>query len=191
MLARAMLKIIVWRVNNAVSENLNSSIMLVRFAQADNRITTNAFTLIEVCIACFILALVMSGLMYGYLQANRMAEWTSMSLAAESAAAQGLEQVRGCQWNSLAWPPTNGPGTGDECSLTTNASGAIAPWMFVDTLDVPSTGSTIPVTNYISITNAGTASFPLRQLYSVAYWTFPLTGVLYSNVVVTLRAPDQ
>jgi hypothetical protein len=25
----------------------------------------------------------------------------------------------------------------------------------------------------------------------VAYWTLPLTGMQYSNVAVTLRAPDQ
>jgi len=89
--------------------------MLVRFAQTDKRLPTNAFTLVEILMAFVILALVLSGLLYGYVQANRMAEWTSMSLAAQSAASQGLEQQRSGQWNSLQWPPTNGPGTGDEC----------------------------------------------------------------------------
>jgi prepilin-type N-terminal cleavage/methylation domain-containing protein len=185
-MARAMLKIIVWRARNAGSENSNSSIMLVRSAQTDQRSATNAFTLIEVLMALVILALVMAGLMYGYVQANRIAEWTSMSLAAQSSASQGLEQARGCQWNSLAWPPTNGPGTGDECPPTTNYT-----IVYVDTLDVPSTGSTLPVTNYVLITDVGSANHPLRQISSAAYWTFSLTGTTYSNVVVTQRAPDQ
>ncbi len=160
--------------------------MLVRFAQTDKRLATNAFTLIEILMAFVILALVLSGLLYGYVQANRMAEWTSMSLAAQSGASQGLEQQRSGQWNSLQWPPTNGPGTGDECPPTTNYT-----IVNIDTLDVPSTGSTIPFTNYVFITDVGSANHPLRKIYSVAYWTLPLTGVLYSNVAVTLRAPDQ
>ena len=44
--------------------------------------------------------LVMSGMMYGYVQANRMAEWSSQSLAAMSYAAQGMEQLRSAQWSA-------------------------------------------------------------------------------------------
>jgi len=186
-----MLKTIIWCAKKtAGGANESSSIMVVHLKQADKRIAANAFSLIEVLVAFVILSLVLSGLMYGYVQANRMAEYSSMSLAAQSAASQGLEQVRSCEWNSLAYPPTNGPGTSDECSLTTNSSGAVTPWVNIDTLDVPSTGSQIPVTNYVTITSVS-ANPPVRQISSVAYWTFPLTGTLYSNFVFTLRAPDQ
>jgi hypothetical protein len=50
-MARAMLKTIVWCARNAVGENSNSSIMLVRFEQADKRTAANAFTLVEVLMA--------------------------------------------------------------------------------------------------------------------------------------------
>ncbi len=65
--------------------------MLVRFKQANKRTAANAFTLVESLIAVMILLLAMGGLMYGYVQANRMAEYSSMSLAAQSYASQGIE----------------------------------------------------------------------------------------------------
>ena len=32
---------------------------------------------------------------------------------------------------------------------------------------------------------------PLKQLVSQVVWTFRLTGQLFTNTMVTLRAPDQ
>src|ERR1035441_6902842 len=73
------------------------------------------FTMIEVMVSFFIFGLVASGLIYGYVQINRMAEFSSMSLAAQSYASQGLEQAKSAQWNYVRWPNTNyGPGTGDD-----------------------------------------------------------------------------
>ena len=71
------------------------------------------FTLIEILIAVVIFGMLSSGLIYGYVQANRMAEWSSMSLAAQSYASQGLEQARvGTMEFAGMATIRNGPGTG-------------------------------------------------------------------------------
>jgi len=170
--------------------------MLVRFKQADIRTAANAFTLVESMIAVMIILLAMGGLMYGYVQANRMAEYSSMSLAAQSYASQGIEQARCAQWNSQQFPPTNGPGTGDELPPTTNSSGVVVPNVQTNTLDIPSTGTpdstnfAFWVTNYITVTQIS-VNPPLRQVQSDAVWMFAKTGQCYTNTVITLRAPDE
>lgn len=174
--------------------------MLVRLKQADKRTTAKAFTLVECMIAIILMLLAMGGLMYGYVQANRMAEFSSMTLAAQSYASQGIEQARSAQWNSQMYPVTNGPGTGDELPPTTNSSGAVVFTLnhnlFTNTLDIPCNGTpdqtnfAFWVTNYISITAVSDLP-PLRQIQSDAVWTFALTRTIYTNTVITMRAPDQ
>ncbi len=99
--------------------------MQIRIKQKNHRNAVDAFTLVEVLMAIVIMAMVMTGLLYGYVQANRMAEFSSLSLAAQSYASQGIEQTRSAQWNSQMWPITNGPDTGDERPPTTNSSGVV------------------------------------------------------------------
>jgi prepilin-type N-terminal cleavage/methylation domain-containing protein len=152
--------------------------MIVHCKKANNRMTAAGFTLIEVLIAFVIFGIVSSGVIYGYVQANRMAEWSSMSLAAQSLAAQGMEQARAAKWDTQVWPQTNGDFLGQ------------TQYFQVDTNDVPTTGAPLLITNYLSITNIS-ASPPLRQIRSDVVWTFPLTGRVFTNTVITLRAPDQ
>ena len=206
MLARAMLKIIVWRLNNAVSENLNSSIMLVHFEQAKKGTGANAFTLAEVLIAFCIFGMVTAGMIYGYVQANRIAEWSSQSQAAMSYAVQGMERMRSAQWLASQITTTNGPNTMDEMPLsiiinpqlkeylppTLNPASGVYCYVTkeVDTLDIPSTGDLIPVTNFVTVTQIHTNPM-LRQIVSQVVWTFRLTGSNYTVTIVTLRAPDQ
>ena len=131
-----------------------------------------------------------AGLCEGYVQANRMAEWSSMSLAAQSYADQGLEQARSAQWNYEQYPVATGPGTDDELPPTTNSLGAVTNILRTDTLDVPTSGDPIYVTNYINVTQLSTSP-PLRQICSFCVWTFPLDGTLCTNTVITQRAPDE
>lgn len=153
------------------------------------------FTLAEVLISFFIFGLLTSGLVYGYVQVNRMAEFSSMSLAAQSYASQGLEQAKSAQWNYVRWPNTNyGPGTGDELGFSPAVGYTnLAP--VTDTLDVPTSGLPIYITNYVKIsyvlTSLNPSNPPLRQIRSDCVWTFPLDGKLCTNTAITLRAPDQ
>jgi len=147
-----------------------------------------AFTLVEVVVAICIFVMVISGVIYGYVQANRMAEWSSMSFAAQSYSSQGAEQARAADWRPRDWPPTNGPGTMDELPPTNYTT--------VDIMDIPAKGqpgssnSMFWVTNYISVTNVSDNP-ALRQIRSDCVWTFPVTGKRYTNTVILLRAPDQ
>ena len=144
-----------------------------------------AFTLVEVLMAFLLMVMVLTGVFYAYSQANRMAEYSSMALAAQSYSSQGLEQFRSTQWDSEAQaytnqfpniPPTNSP---------------TAPvWTTNDYLDVPQSGNLLTVTNQVyEFTNE--SSPPLLELRSVVVWTFPMTHKLYTNITVTLRAPDE
>ena len=71
-----------------------------------------AFSLIELVIAVGILVATIAGLIYGYLQANRVAEWSAMSLAAQSYAMQGAEQARAADWRPRDPVPLTGAATG-------------------------------------------------------------------------------
>jgi hypothetical protein len=141
-----------------------------------------ALTLIEVMVSFFLFALVISGLITGYVQSNRMATWSSWSLAAQSVASQGAEQARAAQWDEL--------GTTDEWPPMTNAMGAIIATNFICSLDVPSSGALIYVTNRVTISTYIKMP-PVRQIRSDCIWHFPMTDTVFTNSVITLRAPDQ
>jgi hypothetical protein len=187
--------------------------MLVRFKQVGGNAVREgcaAFTLAEVLIATVFVALFVSTILNGYVQANRMAEWTSMSQAAQSLAQQGMEQARCAIWNTQQFPYAYGPGTGDELTtnqvitysdttysytltnsfygIGTNYSSTVTNSNYA--LDVPATGAPFSATNIISITVAQITP-PLRLLRSDCIWTFPPTGKVFTNTVVTYRAPDQ
>jgi len=155
-----------------------------------NRRRTGGYALGEVLIAFGLLALVFAGLIYGYTQTNRMAIWSSMSLAAQSYATQGAEQARAAVWdprNNV--PVTNGPGTADELTAPSTTSTN-------DVMDIPIQGNptnapaAYRVTNIVYVTNLSTNP-PLRQIRSDCVWTFPPTGQLETNTVILLRTADQ
>lgn len=141
-----------------------------------------AFSLPEVVIATAVFVLVTSGLINGYVQMNRMATWSSWSVAAQSIASEGLEAARGAQWNEL--------GGTDQWGPHTNADGSW--WAYVTNcnLDVPSTGQLISVTNIITVSPIS-AQPPIRMIRSDCVWPLPITGKLATNTMITLRAPDQ
>jgi len=153
-----------------------------------------AFTLVEVLFAFTIFALSIGGIVYGYSQANRLAEWSAMSAAGESYALQGMEQTRSAQWNPWDYTTNTGPWSENQIvSPSTNVQ--------QDLLDIPmkgnpTTNAAFYATNYIYVTTvtntqAGAFRANLRQIESICTWEFPLTGELCSNTVITLRASDQ
>jgi prepilin-type N-terminal cleavage/methylation domain-containing protein len=154
--------------------------MLARYGQKDERkprVSRAAFTLMELLVSIAILVLVMAGIVYGYAQANRAAEWNSMSLAAQNYALQGLEQVRSAKWDLWANPII------DVMPAPTN-------FTQTDIMDIPVSGAPYYVTNYIYLTQISTSP-QLRQVRSDCVWVFPLTKKLFTNTVITYRAPDH
>ena len=99
------------------------------------RSRNGAFTLVEVIVSVAIFALVSVGLIYGYVQSNRMAQFEAASLAVQSFASEGAEQARDANWRPRDTPITNGPGTMDELPPSTNTIGGTNL-----ILDIPSGG---------------------------------------------------
>ena len=143
------------------------------------------FSLAETLIAFGILGMVFAGLLYGYVQANRIAEWSSMSLAAQSYASQGTEQARAAHWSYSDstiddLPPTNYP-------------------PILGIMDVPAKGNLLDtngnpiynLTNIVTVSKYGSGNPPLRLIRTDCHWTFPLTGQLFTNTVILIRAADQ
>ena len=156
--------------------------MVVRFKSTGRKNSSKGFTLIEVLICFIILTVVMAGLINGYVQANRVAEWSSESLAAMSYAEQGMEQLRSAQWDAEE-NVSSSAGLTDVLGTNFNTSQS-------DSLDIPSTGAPIYATNTMSSVQVSYYP-PLRLLTSQVIWTFTLTGQKFTNTMVTLRAPDQ
>ncbi len=166
--------------------------MLYFKVKAKGRKRATGFTLVELLVALLIFTLVSSGIIYGYVQANRLVEWSSISLAAQSYASQGAEQARAANWNPHGYPMTsNFPGAFDELSPTNEVFGGTN---FV--LDVPSKG--LPgssdfafyVTNYVAVTNLSLNPY-VRQIRSDAVWQFYVTGQRYTNTAILLRTSNQ
>lgn len=137
-----------------------------------------AFSLVEVMVCVATFALITAGVVYGFTQADRNAEWSSMALAAQSIASEGLERARSATWET-------------ESTSTTADDFPIMPTNFIalHTMEIPASGTNFTVTNYISITNV-LINPPLRQIIAKCVWKFPLTGKWFTNTVVTQRASN-
>lgn len=140
----------------------------------------DGFTLTEVVVAMAMITLTFAGVIYGYLRTTDRAEWSAYSLAAQSLAMQGIEQVRGAKWDPQAWPVV------DDLGVTNFTQ--------VEALDVPVAGEPVLATNYISVTTIS-VNPPLRQLRADCVWMLrsrraAIAGP-FTNTAVTLRASDQ
>ncbi len=156
--------------------------MVAHFKQTNKQKATTAFTLVEMVMAIAILAFVMAGMIYGYVQTNRRAEWSSMSLAAQSIAVAAIEQVRAAQW------AVNGG------ALVTNQL-QLLPLSYIrtNTMLIPSTGQ---LTNVLTTVSISTNIYPndnppVRQFRAVCFWYFPGNSKQFSNTLITWRAPDR
>lgn len=136
---------------------------------------SRGFTLAEIVVSLLVMALVVGGVLFGYVKSAERAEWSAYSLAAHSLALQGIEQSRAAKWDPQAWPVV------DEQGVTNFAQ--------IEPLDVPVSGEPIYATNYLRVTMVS-ANPPLRQIRADCVWRF-VKGGLFTNSVVTLRAPDQ
>jgi type II secretory pathway pseudopilin PulG len=136
-----------------------------------------AFTLAETVVSMALTGLMVSGIVSGFLQSARQAEWSAYSYAAQAQALWRLEQVRAAAWDPLRFPQVDDV----KQSNFTNR---------VEILDIPGSGGNITyATNKTFITDISTAP-PLRLIVVECTWRFPNRG-LYTNVVRTYRTTDQ
>ena len=144
--------------------------------------TLSGFTLAEVIVSVVIMAIVIQGVMLGYVQSTQRAEWNARSLAAQAVASQGAEQARCAGWNAQAFPPRVGPGLSDELGLTNYTK--------VEVLDIPRSGKPpVLATNFVSVTTVSVDP-AIRQIRSDCVWNFMSRG-MFTNTVVLLRTSDQ
>lgn len=137
--------------------------------------TVCGFTLVEVIVSLTILALVLQGVMVGYVSSTKRAEWSARSLAAQSLASQAVEQKRSAKWDTQA--------NVDQLGLETNTT------VCVLNLPMGNTNSAVLATNTISISQVSTNPL-LRQIRADCVWGF-VNHCNFTNTVVLLRAPDQ
>src|SRR2546423_8727078 len=135
------------------------------------------FTLVEQLISLAVALIMISGIVSGFIQSTKQAEWSAYSLAAQSLANQALEQARAAKWDPNAYPPVD--------QLTTNNFP-----MNIQILDIPLTKSNIVyATNIVTITTVWTNP-ALRMIRVDCTWPFFNRGN-FSNTVTSYRAPDQ
>ena len=158
------------------------SFVVVRrnWSQKGGCCTASAFTLVEVLVAIAIIGLVFGTVLTSYVSATERSEWSAYSLAAQSIAAQGIEQVRSAKWDPQAWPVV------DDLGVTN--------FIQIEQLDVPASRQIVYATNYISITAVGSPT-PIRQLRADCVWSLasrrPVNRGPFTNSAITIRAPDQ
>ena len=134
-------------------------------------------TLVEALVSMAVVGLMMAGLVSGFMQTHRTAEWSAYNLAAQSLALQPIEQARAAKWDQYANPKVDFL-VQSNFPRTTNV------------LDVPITGTNIVyATNEVGIRFIGTTP-PLKEISVVTTWGFMNRGV-FTNRAVTYRAPDQ
>jgi type II secretory pathway pseudopilin PulG len=157
------------------------------------------FTLAEVVISIAVTGLVFAGILTGYIQSTRRAEWTGYSLAAQALAIQQIEQARSAVWdystgtgrNELTNLNLTNPQYNSTTKKTTGYSWA--------TLDLPCSGTNIVrATNYVTIqmlyfNNVANPPVQLQMMQVDTVWPFTAgTAVKYfTNSVATYFAPDN
>jgi hypothetical protein len=128
-------------------------------------------------VALGIVVLIGSGIIRGYIQCARMADWQAHSLAAQSLAMQRVEQARAAKWDRRAYPVV-------DQLVASNFPASI------EALDLPVAGTRVSyATNYTAITDVSLDP-PLRMIQVECVWRFT-DGRLFTNSLATYRAPDQ
>ena len=110
------------------------------------------FTLIEVVIAAAIVGVVFGGVINCYIQSGVRIEWTGYSLAAQSLAAEVVEQTRSASWDPAQSIPLNNLTNMNLIAASYNTSTRTYTGYSVGILDVPYSGTnSIWATNFISV----------------------------------------
>src|SRR5579872_5917716 len=179
---------------NIETENINGKFRVsgrfcrvVRMQTIPTKPSSKAgFTLTEVVICIAIMALVFSGVLTGYVQSSKRAEWSGYCLAAQALGVRVMEQFRAASWDTQSIPPVD---------QTTNV-----PTLTAATLDVPISGTNVIwATNYATVTQITVSSNPavyVKMIRVDTVWpsrssAFWQGSAWYTNTIVTYRSPDQ
>lgn len=157
------------------------------------------FTLAEVVISIAVTALVFAGILTGYVQSARHAEWTGYSLAAQALAVQQIEQAR-----SAVWDYSTGAGRNEITNLNLmnpqyNSATKTTTGYSWATLDLPCSGTNVVrATNYVTVkmlyfNNVANPPVQLQMMRVDTVWPFTVGTApkYFTNTVATYFAPDN
>lgn len=157
------------------------------------------FTLAEVVISVAVTGLAFAGILTGYNQSSRRAEWAGYSLAAQALAVQQIEQGR-----SAIWDYSTGNGRNELTNLNLlnpqyNSATKTATGYSWATLDLPYSGTnTVRATNYVTIkmfyfNNVSNPPVQLQIMQVDTVWPFAAGRALkyFTNSIATYFAPDN
>lgn len=161
----------------------------------------SAFTLAEVVTAVAIIGIVFGGILAGYIQSSRRAEWSGYSLAAQALAIQQLEQARSAIWdNSLGKNEVTNLNLIGWSQQIVNGLPVVKGYSW-GILDLPYNGGTnnaVRATNYVTIRRVflNNITNPPVQIQMVQVDTvWPFHGFagrrLHTNTTVNYFAPDN
>ena len=172
--------------------------MLVSEKYFLNRRTMAAFTLAEMVVAIGIMVMVLCGIVLGYVQSGRRAEWSGFSMAAQALSVQQVEQARSARWDPAMIPAKIEFIDMSAClkNWTTNA-GVYTGWTNVQfNLPVSSASGPIWATNYVTlknIQNANNNNISVYMLKVDTVWSFRSGSNMkcYTNTSADYFAPDN
>jgi hypothetical protein len=150
-----------------------------------------AFTLMEVTMCILIAGIVFGGILMGYIQSAKRAEWSGYSLASQAYGIQQLEQARSAVWDVSATPILNQI-TNLNLINWTYSAGAWRGYSWTN-IDIPYSGNNfIRATNFVIVSNVTVSVSPPVAVQSVrvdTVWRF--ANRIVTNTLVNYYAPDQ
>ena len=178
---------------------VNDSKLTIRTIHCPPKKPAAGFTLAEVVISIAVTGLVFVGVLSGYVQSARNAEWAGYSLAAQALAVQQIEQGR-----SAVWDYSIGTGKNELTNLNLidlqydNATKTATGYSW-STLDLPYSGTNVVrATNYVTVrmlyfNNNANPPVQLQMLQVDTVWPFTVGMVAkyFTNTVATYFAPDN
>jgi len=157
------------------------------------------FTLAEVVISLGIAGMLFAGIMIGYVQSSRQAEWAGYLLAAQSCGIHQIEQARAAMWE-VGNNPANSRNELTNLNLlswTYNTTTMVGKGYTTNVLDVPRSGTNfVMATNYVTVRTYLLTAFTNARVQMVTVdtvWPFPTkTGNRYfTNTTATYLGPDD
>lgn len=150
------------------------------------------FTLAEVVISIAVMSMVFSGILTGYVQSARRAEWTGYSLASQAYGIQQLEQARAAVWDISSGTVVNQITNLNLINWTYSAN-TFRGYSWTN-IDIPYSGANyMRATNFVTVvTNITLSVTPPVWIQSVevaTVWSFK--GKLFTNTMVNYYAADQ